>query len=201
MGRWSGEGSIDFRDVIFAFWFLWGLYWAVAALRRGPVERRQPPLEGLAHLAVMGAGFILFYAADPRWGGLNRRFIPQGRVVHALAVILTALGLGLAVFARVYLGRNWSAEVVIRKDHRLIESGPYARIRHPIYTGLLLALLGAVLAIGEFRAIVGFAIITIAFFFKARREESFLVQEFGDEFDRYRRRTGLFLPRLTRPAS
>jgi len=185
--------------VIFALWFLWGLYWAVAALRRGPVERRQSPLERLAHLAVMGAGFILFYAADPRWGALNRRFIPQGRAVQGLAVILTAVGLGLAVLARAYLGGNWSAEVVIRKDHQLIRSGPYTRIRHPIYTGLLLALLGAVLAIGEVRAIVGFAIVAIAF--KARREESFLVQEFGDEFDRYRRQTGLFLPRLTRPAS
>jgi protein-S-isoprenylcysteine O-methyltransferase Ste14 len=201
LGRWFGEGPIDFRGVIFVLWFLWGLYWAAAALGRGPVERRQPPLERLAHLVFVGAGFILFYTADPRWGALNRRFIPQGRVVHALAVILTALGLGLAVFARVYLGRNWSAEVVIRKDHRLIRSGPYARIRHPIYTGLLLALLGAVLAIGEVRAIVAFAIITVAFFFKARREESFLVQEFGDEFDRYRRQTGLFLPRLTGPAS
>lgn len=187
--------------MIVALWFLWGVYWAVAAIGRRRVARRQPFLERLAHLAVLGTGFALLYAADRRWAPLNRRFLPDSTVVQAIAVLLTALGLGLAVFARAYLGRNWSAEVVIREGHHLIRSGPYARIRHPIYTGLLLATLGAVLAIGELRAIVGFALFVIAFTIKARREEDFLAQEFGEEFEQHRRKTGLFLPRITRAAS
>ncbi|HET9940853.1 MAG TPA: isoprenylcysteine carboxylmethyltransferase family protein [Candidatus Eisenbacteria bacterium] len=195
------EGSIDSRTVIFALWFLWGIYWAVAAIGRRRVARRQPVLERLGHLAVMGIGFALLYAADRRWAGLNRRFLPDSAIVQWIAVLLTILGLGLAVFARVYLGRNWSAEVVIREDHHLIRSGPYAHIRHPIYTGLLLAVLGAVLAIGEIRAIVGFVILLFAFTIKALREEEFLAQEFGEEFERHRRHTGLFLPRLTRARS
>ena len=187
--------------MIFALWFLWGVYWAVAAIGRRRVARRQPFLERLAHIAAMGTGFALLYAADRRWAVLNRRFLPNGAVMQWIAVFLTILGLVLAVFARMYLGRNWSAEVVIREDHHLIRSGPYAHIRHPIYTGLLLAILGAVLAIGELRAIVGFVIILIAFTIKALREEDFLALEFGEEFERHRRQTGLFLPRLTRATS
>ena len=187
--------------MIFALWFLWGTYWAVAALGRRRVSRRQPFLERLSHLAVMGIGFALLYAADRRLAALNRRFLPSSALTGWIAVLLTILGLGLAVFARVYLGRNWSAEVVIREDHHLIRSGPYAHIRHPIYTGLLLAILGAVLAIGELRAIVAFAIFLVAFTIKALREEDFLAREFGDEFERHRRQTGLFLPRLTRASS
>ena len=187
--------------MIFALWFLWGAYWAVAAIGRRRAARRQPVLERLAHLAVMGVGFALLYAADRRWAPLNRRFLPDSAIMQGIAVLLTVLGLGLAVFARVYLGRNWSAEVVIREDHHLIRSGPYARIRHPIYTGLLLAILGAVLAIGELRAMVGFAIFLVALTIKALREEDFLAQEFGEEFERHRRQTGLFLPRLTRTGS
>lgn len=187
--------------MIFALWFLWGIYWAVAAIGRRRVARRQPFLERLAHVAVMGVGFAFLYTADRRWAALNRRFMPNSEAIQALAVVLTALGLGLAAYARLYLGRNWSAEVVIREGHQLVRSGPYARIRHPIYTGLLVAILGAVLATGELRAIVSFLIFLIAFTLKAKQEERFLAQEFGDEFEQHRRKTGLFLPRLTRAAS
>src|SRR5262249_9318410 len=154
--------------------------------------------ERLAHLAVMGLGFVFLYSSDPGFGGLNARFLPPSPAIQIAAVALTALGLGLAALARAYLGRNWSAEVVIREDHRLIRSGPYARIRHPIYSGLLVALLAAVLEIGQWRAVVGFAIMSFAIFLKARREEQFLAEEFGEEFERYKQSTGLFIPRLRR---
>lgn len=182
-------------------WFAWALYWALSALPWRPVRRRQPFLQRLAHLAFMGLGFILFFSDDSRFGPLHARFLPHSRLNQPVAIVLTALGLALAVWARVALGRNWSAEVVIREGHQLIRRGPYARIRHPIYTGLLLAQLGAVIAIGELRALVAFAIFTLGFYLKARDEEHLLAREFGEEFERHKRETGLFLPRLMRPAS
>lgn len=192
---------IETTEIIKALWLLWGVYWAVAALRRGPVRRRQPSLDRLAHLVLMGVGFVFFYSADPRFGSLNTRFMQPNDMADAAAGALTAFGLGYSVLARHHLGRNWSAEVTIREDHALIRTGPYARIRHPIYTGLLLALLGAVLALGVYRAIVGFAIMAFGFYLKARQEERFLAEEFGEEFERHKQRTGLFLPRLTQPTS
>lgn len=82
-----------------------------------------------------------------------------------------------------------------QKEHELVRTGPYARIRHPIYTGLLLAVAGTAIAIGEYRAIVAFAVIAIGFVVKAKREEAFLAKQFGPAFDEHRRQTGFFLPR------
>jgi protein-S-isoprenylcysteine O-methyltransferase Ste14 len=192
---------IDTIEIIKTLWLLWGVYWAVSALGRGPVRRRQPSVDRLAHILLMGVGFVFFYSADPRFGSLNARFMPPSDLADGASGVLTAFGLGFSALARHHLGRNWSAEVTIRQDHALIRTGPYARIRHPIYTGLLIALLGAVLALGVYRAIVGFAIIAIGFYLKSRQEERFLAEEFGEEFERHRHRTGLFLPRLRRPAS
>jgi protein-S-isoprenylcysteine O-methyltransferase Ste14 len=112
-----------------------------------------------------------------------------------LGAILTAAGVAFAIWARRHIGKNWSAQVTIRQEHELIRSGPYARIRHPIYTGLLLAVAATAIAIGEYRAIVAFAVIAIGFVVKAKREEAFLATQFGPAFDEHRRQTGFFLPR------
>ena len=112
-----------------------------------------------------------------------------------LGALLTAAGVGFAIWARRHIGKNWSGQVTIRKEHELIRTGPYAHIRHPIYTGMLLAVAGTAIAIGEYRAIVAFAVIAIGLVVKARREESFLATQFGPAFDEHRRQTGFFLPR------
>ncbi len=147
-------------------------------------------------MAFTAVGFVLFYTEDPRLGALDARFLPRWPVESWLGIALTAVGIALAVWARLHLGRNWSSEVTIREDHQLIRTGPYARLRHPIYTGILLALLGTAVAIGEYRAIAGFAVILVGFSLKARREESFLAEEFPGAFEEHRRRTGFLLPRL-----
>jgi protein-S-isoprenylcysteine O-methyltransferase Ste14 len=79
----------------------------------------------------------------------------------------------------------------------LIRTGPYRTIRHPIYTGILLALLGTAVAVGEVRGLLALAIAWLSFYIKARREESFLTQEFGPGFAEHRRHTGMFLPHLS----
>ena len=123
----------------------------------------------------MPAVFALLYSADPRFGALNRRFLPPDPpAIEYAGVALTAAGVGFAIWARAHLGKYWSGDVTIRQEHRLIRSGPYQFIRHPIYSGMLLALVGSVLVIGEYRALLGFAIILLGFVKKARKEESFL---------------------------
>ena len=112
-----------------------------------------------------------------------------------VGALLTVAGVAFAIWARRHIGKNWSAQVTIRKEHELIRSGPYARIRHPIYTGLLFAVAGTAIAIGEYRAVVAFAVIAIGFVVKAKREEAFLATQFGPVFDEHRRQTGFFLPR------
>ena len=114
-----------------------------------------------------------------------------------LGVLLTATGIAVAFWARWHLGTNWSGVITLKEGHELIRTGPYSSIRHPIYTGILLALLGTAITFGEVRALLAVAIAWLSFYVKARREESFLSQEFGPGFAEHKQHTGMFLPRLS----
>ena len=152
--------------------------------------------ERLIHvLWMIGAAYLLFHF-DPRLGALNHRFLPQRMWIAGLGAVITVAGIGVAIWARRHLGKNWSAEVTIREGHALIRSGPYAYIRHPIYSGMLLGILGTAVAVGEYRALVALAIFWIGWAHKAKKEESFLAQEFGPSFVEHKRVTGFFLPRI-----
>jgi protein-S-isoprenylcysteine O-methyltransferase Ste14 len=92
------------------------------------------------------------------------------------------------------LGENWSGTVTLKEEHELVRSGPYRYIRHPIYTGMLIALAGTVLALAEYRGLISLAIALLSFYFKARKEERFLSEAFQESFREHARRTGMFLP-------
>jgi len=96
------------------------------------------------------------------------------------------------VWARVFLGANWSATVTIKQDHEIIRSGPYALVRHPIYSGLLLGMLGTAIAIGEMRGLVG--LVFLGWWLKLQTEEQFLVEQFGTQYLKYRQETKALIP-------
>jgi DNA-binding NarL/FixJ family response regulator/protein-S-isoprenylcysteine O-methyltransferase Ste14 len=139
------------------------------------VRRRETPLARLTQIAFMGAAFwLLVSLGHMRATMWHARFVPETSVVAAVAIALTLAGVAFSIWARWCLGRNWSAAVTIRQDHELIRRGPYAWIRHPIYTGMLVALLGTALGIGELRALVAFALVLLGFTLRrvARRASS-----------------------------
>src|SRR5229473_1994189 len=154
---------------IHALWVLFGFYWLVSALKRKKTKRRET------------------------WG---ERFVPLNPAVEWAGVLLTAAGVAVAFWARWHLGANWSGVVTLKEGHELIRTGPYRNIRHPIYTGILLALFGTVVVTGELRGLLAVAIAWLSFYWKARREESFLSQEFGEKFAAHAKQTGMFLPKF-----
>ncbi len=190
-------GNATAPQIIGWLWGIFALYWFVAAFRQNRVQKREPAAERFVHILFMFGGFALLVSPDPRFGVLHQRFLPGSPALDFAAILLAAVGVGFAIWARARLGKYWSAQVTIRQEHRLIRTGPYKYIRHPIYTGMLLALLGTVLAIGEYRALLGLALILLGFIKKARKEESFLQAQFGTEFDEHKRQTGFFLPRFS----
>ena len=190
-------GGLGPGQIIGALWAILGLYWLAAAFGRKRAEKREPAAERLVHILLMIGGFALLYSPDPRFGALNRRFLPASPLLGIFGVVLTAAGVAFAIWARAHLGKYWSGDVAIRQEHRLIRTGPYKFIRHPIYAGMLLALIGTVMVIGEYRAIVGFGVILLGFVNKARKEESFLRAQFGAGFEEHKRLTGFFFPRFT----
>lgn len=178
-------------------WLIFLAYWIVASLRVNKMERQEAPGEKLLRILLAVVGWYLLSTNDPHFGVLNRRFVGFHFWVFILGALLTWAGVAFAIWARYHIGRFWSASVALKTGHELIRSGPYSRIRHPIYTGILLALAGTTLAVGCYRGIVAFAIILISLVRKSKQEEALLAGQFGTAFDEHRRHTGFFLPRLS----
>ena len=179
-----------------AAWLVFGLYWLMQGLRAKRPERREPPSERLPHVALMVAAAYFIAVRHPNLGRLNDRLLPDAPWLAPLGVALTFAGVAFAIWARHHIGQYWSARVSIVAEHKLIRTGPYARIRHPIYTGMLLALVGTALVENEYRVLFGLALAMIGFVRKARKEEGFLKAQFGEAFDEHQRQTGFFLPKL-----
>lgn len=179
-----------------ALWLLFGLYWLITALKRKRTKRRETILQRFGYVLPLWAALFLLAAREAHYGLLGARFVPDSLVIGWIGALLTGAGIGMALWARWHLGANWSANVTLKEGHELIRTGPYRAIRHPIYTGLLLALLGTAVSIGEVRALVAVGVAWISFYIKARREESFLAQEFGAGFTEHLQHTGMFLPRM-----
>lgn len=185
------------RPWIDALWLLFGVYWLVSALKRKKTKQRETVLQRVGYTLPLALVFYLLYQHQPHYGWLDNRFFPAGPFGEWFGVLLTAAGIGVAFWARWHLGTNWSGVVTLKEGHELIRSGPYRSIRHPIYTGILLALLGTAIAFGEVRGLFAVAIVWLSFYIKARREESFLSQEFGPGFTDHKQHTGMFLPRFS----
>ena len=186
----SGEQAL--RGALF-FWTVFVAVWLVMVLRLKRAKQRETSRQRMQHLLPVFIGFWLLLGRD--WGVLDGRLLPRTPSVPWLGLVLTAMGVGISIWARVSLGANWSGAVTLKDDHELIRKGLYRWIRHPIYTGILLAMMGTALIRGQLRCWVGLLMVLAAFYFKARREENFLRQEFGAGFEEHAKRTGMFLPK------
>ena len=183
------------RWLIQSLWLALVFYWLISARRVKPAKHVEGRVWSLARTAVTVFVFVLIFSPWGRIGWLGHRFAPRSTAMAVAGAIITAIGLGLAAWARFVLGRNWSAAVSLKESHELIRTGPYARIRHPIYSGIILGLLGTALAVGEWRALVAMAVLSLSYLLiKARKEERLLAREFGPAFQEYRSHTGMFLP-------
>src|SRR5579885_866732 len=163
-----------------ALWVAWLGYWMYAARGVKPAVRREPIVSRLAHLGPLVLAALL----------LVPRTLPGGW----FGVALLAGGLAFAVWARRALGGNWSGTVTLKQDHELVRVGPYRHVRHPIYTGLLLGFLGTALARDEWRGMLAVAIAWLALWRKARLEERWMVERFGDAYRRYQAEVPALLP-------
>jgi protein-S-isoprenylcysteine O-methyltransferase Ste14 len=187
------------RLLLLAMWAGWLVYWAIAAHGAKATHWREPVSGLWLHnaLALLGTVVLAVPRASPAIGPaiLGLPFLPPSLIGTWLGVAITALGLWIAIAARIYLGGNWSARVEIKEDHALIRTGPYRYVRHPIYSGILLAVLGSAIALDRWRALLGFGLIFAALWLKARHEEALLRQVLPD-YDAYASQTAALIPFL-----
>jgi protein-S-isoprenylcysteine O-methyltransferase Ste14 len=177
-------------------WYVAGVYWAFSALRVKRTKVTEGPGDRLFHTALMGLAFVLLFSHRLDLGSLDLRFVPESAWLRASGIVLTYVGAGIAIWARYRLGEYWSARVMLKVDHRLIRSGPYAYVRHPLYAGLLLAMAGTALVVGEWRALIGVLLGLIELSRKAAKEEALLATEFSEDYEEYRKHAGFLTPRF-----
>lgn len=184
-----------YRYLIWALWLAWLIYWRASSFNVKSARRKEPPWARIAHaVPLLLAVVLVMINPQPDGGFLFQRFIAASLTQYATGVGLLLLGLGLSVWARIELGRNWSDTVTIKDDHELVVRGPYARIRHPIYSGILLAFVGTAIARGEWRGLLSVVLVFVAFWQKLRREERWMRETFGDAYALYCRRTAALIP-------
>jgi protein-S-isoprenylcysteine O-methyltransferase Ste14 len=175
-------------------WEALGFVWFVGlAFTKGTV-RSQDVSSRVFHLVLALFGFMLIGSQYFRQGWLSDRFLPDTPSLETTGFALTLAGCLFAIWARVTLGANWSGRATVKANHELVVYGPYALVRHPIYSGLLLASAGTALAHGEWRCIVGIALIVLAFMIKIGQEEKLMLQTFPHAYPQYRQRVKALIP-------
>lgn len=177
-------------------WMVFLVYWFISAFRLKAVKQRESSVERMRHAIPMVISFMLLFRDDFARGLLAKRFVADTSLAGEIGFALAAIGIAFAIWARWHLGTNWSGTVTLKEGHELIRTGPYRNIRHPIYTGMLVAMAGSAITLGEVRGILAVLLTWGAFYFKARREESVLRQEFGPKFQEHLQHTGMFFPRF-----
>jgi len=174
----------------------WLIYWAISSQNVHKAHTVEPLRWRISTPLIMAVAAMLVFSPFFRVGPLARRFVPKNPWIEGTAIILVIAGLAISVWARRHLGQFWSSRVALKIDHQLIQSGPYARVRHPIDSGLLRTLIGTVLFVGEWRAVAGVALVFAAHGHKARRAEALLTREFGGICQQYCGRIGALIPWL-----
>ncbi len=190
--------TLTSKGLIPGLWMAWALYWAFSAPGVKAVLRREDLASRLSHFAPLFLAGWLLGNRKRSLGLLSLRWVPITPVTTWVGIGLVALGLGFAIWARAHLGRNWSAFVTVKQGHELVRSGPYEWVRHPIYTGLLLAALGTAIAQGEWRGLCAVVLACAALWRKLRLEERWMREQFGEAYDRYQAEVPALMPSLFR---
>jgi len=181
----------DVHGYIGAAWILLALVWLVGAFTTKKTVRAQPGRNRIVYVTLVLLGALLF---NVRFGFLAMRVLPATAAAAYTGLALTIAGVAFTIWARFYLGSNWSGRPTIKQNHTLVRSGPYAVVRHPIYTGILVGLLGTAIAQGNLAALIGTVLILIALKLKSLLEEQFMTEQFGAEYVRYKEQVKGLIP-------
>jgi len=182
--------------VIYLIWIAWVVSWWAAALWSNPaVKRAGGKREFLYRVLAVAGAFLLFGFYSNRYDMMYRFWQTPSGVFGWSMAGLVLIGFAFSWWARVYLGPLWSSSVTRKHAHHVVDTGPYALVRHPIYTGITLATFATALVAATPTSFLGAAIMTAGWVVKARLEERFLREELGAEaYDAYSRRVPMLVP-------
>jgi protein-S-isoprenylcysteine O-methyltransferase Ste14 len=186
--------DLAYRYLFPALWLGWATYWWLSSRTVKAVVRQERVGSRLLHVLPL-LGSLALIGLDTMPGPLlDERLFPWAPWQFWTGALVTGAGLAFCVWARVHIGSNWSGTVTLKAGHELIVTGPYAIVRHPIYTGLLTGIVGSALARGEWRGVLAIAIAWLALWRKLRLEERWMLELFDERYAAYRRRVPALLP-------
>jgi len=177
-------------------WLAWVVSWVVASFWSGQTKSHVRTRDSWRYRLPILLGAILLMPWTANVLGAAPLYNPGNSGTYALAVVVL-LGIAFTWWARIHLGRFWSNAITHKEDHRIIDTGPYGMVRHPIYTGLIVAILVTGVAVATWTALLGALLISFGQWQKARMEEVFLRAELGPAaYDAYCRRVPMIMPLL-----
>jgi protein-S-isoprenylcysteine O-methyltransferase Ste14 len=186
---------LRFYDSFFpVVWIVFVLYWQIKAADTKATQRLEPASSRILRVLIFLIAIALLSIPRIPLPWLYIQYWPQGYWPFWLGAAVTVSGLLFAVWAREHLGRNWSRSVTIKQGHELITTGPYAVVRHPIYTGILTGFLGMAIAISQVRGFIVVVLVFLAFWLKLRMEEVWMRSQFGETYATYARHTAALVP-------
>jgi protein-S-isoprenylcysteine O-methyltransferase Ste14 len=175
-------------DVVFAVgWVAFWVYWLLAA---GAAKQGRSRWGLFAGSRVVMVAVVLLVLHARAFGHPELVTSPW---LQAVGLVLFLTGLAVAVWARVTLGRNWGMPMTEKVDPELVSSGPYRRVRHPIYSGMLLAMVGTSMAVSVYWLVL-VALLGAYFVFSASHEERYMVTRFPEAYPRYQQTTKMLIP-------
>jgi protein-S-isoprenylcysteine O-methyltransferase Ste14 len=186
-----------FYNILFTMlWVAWVTYWWALSRSVKVNARRESVYSRRSYVAALLLAVVLLSVPNLPIPFLGMRFLPAAAWLlwNGIGAVLVVIGLLFTAWAREHLGRNWSDIVTIKVDHELVTSGPYRAVRHPIYTGLLVAFLGTAIARGEWRGLLAVALALWAFWRKSRVEERLMCEQFGAAYEEYSQRVAALIP-------
>src|SRR5580698_6458544 len=183
-----------FESFFPAVWIAFVLYWRIKAADTKTDQRLEPAASQILRALTFLIVIVLLSTTRIPLPWLYRQLWPSGIWPFWIGAAVTVAGLLFAVWARQFLGRNWSRAVTIKQGHELITTGPYALVRHPIYTGILTGFLGMAIAISQVRGLIAFVLFFVAFWIKLRMEEQWMRSQFGEAYATYAHRTAALVP-------
>ncbi len=182
--------------IILICWATFLLYWIISSFGiKRDIRRTNWGREWLIRIAVIIA-IVIFIDSTSSFGNFARRgeFYghPTTGALATIGAVLCIVGIAIAIWARVHLGRDWSPAPALKEGHELVTSGPYKFVRHPIYTGIILAVLGSTLTIPVW--IIMFFVISGMFIWRVHVEEELMMKQFPDKYPEYKKRTWALIP-------
>jgi len=181
-------------NIISVCWILFAVIWLLAAFATKQTVYKESRAQRLRYtIPILLGGFLLAKGhrlSDP----LNHRVIPQVAALAWSGAVLCVAGLAFCIWARFTLGRNWSGLVTLKGGHELIISGPYALVRHPIYTGLLTMFVATVTVVGHVAGIIAMPFVLVSFWIKLRHEERLMLKQFPNDYAAYQQRVKRIIP-------